>query len=117
MPFVESAPHILEMLQWLNQKDPGNAYVGNILSLCRKYASSVGSVAQPSVSLSPRETELLALMAEGLNRRQIAEHLCITEETAKSHMKNIYQKLEVNSKVAAIKIAQNRGYLAKCRIK
>ena len=114
MPFVESAPHILEMLQWINQKDPGNAYVGSILSLCRKYAGLIGSVAHPSASLSPRETELLALMAEGLNRRQIAEHLCITEETAKSHMKNIYQKLEVNSKVAAIQIARNRGYLANC---
>lgn len=52
--------------------------------------------------LSKRETEVLELLAQGKSYSMIADELFITKETAKSHIKNIYSKLQVNSKSEAI---------------
>lgn len=52
--------------------------------------------------LSPRETEVLELLAKGKSYSMIAQELFVTKETAKSHIKNIYSKLQVNSKSEAI---------------
>ncbi|UII20185.1 response regulator transcription factor [Fulvivirga ligni] len=56
----------------------------------------------PNSPLSPRETEVLELLAKGKSYSMIAQELFITKETAKSHIKNIYSKLQVNSKSEAI---------------
>lgn len=59
--------------------------------------------------LSKRETEVLELLAQGKSYSMIADELFITKETAKSHIKNIYSKLQVNSKSEAIaKATQDR---------
>ncbi|MFH1527273.1 MAG: response regulator transcription factor [Bacteroidota bacterium] len=52
--------------------------------------------------LTPREKELLQLMAVGLSRQQIADKLFISFHTVTTHLKNIYSKLHVNSKSGAI---------------
>lgn len=111
MPFVESAPHITGMLQLIVQNNPGDEYVDRILSLCRKYEQTIHELSYHPVPLSQREIDILRLAAEGMSRKEIAARLYISAETAKTHFKNIYQKLGVSSKVSAIKIAQNRGYL------
>lgn len=56
----------------------------------------------PNSPLSARETEVLELLAKGKSYSMIAEELFVTKETAKSHIKNIYSKLQVNSKSEAI---------------
>jgi DNA-binding NarL/FixJ family response regulator len=56
--------------------------------------------------LSPRETEVLELLSEGKSYSVIADELFIHKETVKSHIKNIYFKLQVNSKAAAIEVAK-----------
>ncbi len=111
MPFVESAPHILELLQIVIHKKPENEYVKRVLSLCQQYNQIIHSQLHTAVVMTKREISILSLSAEGLNRKEISNRLFITEETVKSHFKNIYQKLEVSSKLSAIKIAQDRGYL------
>ncbi len=55
--------------------------------------------------LSPRETEVLQLLAKGKSYTMIAGELFIDKETVRSHIKNIYQKLNVNSKASAIERA------------
>ncbi|MFI1971449.1 response regulator [Streptomyces cinnamoneus] len=52
--------------------------------------------------LSPRETEILGLLAEGLANRQISRRLFISEATVKTHLVHIYGKLGVDSRTAAI---------------
>jgi len=47
--------------------------------------------------LSPRETDVAALLGRGRNRQFVAEELCISLETAKSHATNVYRKLGVHS--------------------
>ncbi|GAA0890714.1 response regulator transcription factor [Fulvivirga kasyanovii] len=56
----------------------------------------------PNSPLSGRETEVLELLSKGKSYSMIAQELFITKETAKSHIKNIYSKLQVNSKSEAI---------------
>lgn len=56
--------------------------------------------------LSKRETQILELIGEGKSRGQIANELFIDLETVRSHIKNIYLKLDVNSRADAIKLAR-----------
>lgn len=62
-----------------------------------------------SIFLSDREKEVLALLADGLSYKMIADKLSINYETVHSHIKNIYQKLHVNSVQEAVsKALRNR---------
>ena len=52
--------------------------------------------------LTPRENEVLLLLAKGLNRDEIAAKLFISPETVKMHIKNMYKKLKAKNKVDAL---------------
>ncbi|TDQ06403.1 response regulator [Pedobacter metabolipauper] len=56
--------------------------------------------------LTKRETQILELISIGKNRSQVARELFIEIDTVKTHVKNIYLKLHVNSKADAIKVAK-----------
>jgi NarL family two-component system response regulator LiaR len=55
--------------------------------------------------LTPRESEVLKLMVEGMNNRQIAESLVVSQSTAKFHVSSILAKLHVESRVEAVALA------------
>lgn len=55
--------------------------------------------------LTPREREVLALVVEGLNNREIAERLVVSRATAKAHVSNILSKLGVTNRMEAISVA------------
>jgi DNA-binding CsgD family transcriptional regulator len=61
--------------------------------------------------LSQREHEVLALVAAGKTNRETAATLFITEATIKTHLLNIYAKLGVSDRAAAVAEAFNRGLL------
>jgi DNA-binding NarL/FixJ family response regulator len=61
--------------------------------------------------LTKRETEILEAIALGKSRGKIASTLFIDLETVKTHIKNIYLKLDVNSKEDAIKVARESKYI------
>jgi DNA-binding NarL/FixJ family response regulator len=61
--------------------------------------------------LSKRETEILEHIATGKSGTRIAAELFIDAETVKSHIKNIYAKLNVNSKADAIKAAKENKFI------
>ncbi len=61
--------------------------------------------------LTKRETEILEQIATGKSRKRIAEELFIDLETVKSHIKNIYHKLNVHSKADAIKTAKDNKFI------
>jgi DNA-binding CsgD family transcriptional regulator len=60
-------------------------------------------------SVTPREREVLALLAEGLTNRQIAERLVVSEHTVHRHVANILRKLELPSRSAAAAHAARAG--------
>jgi DNA-binding CsgD family transcriptional regulator/pimeloyl-ACP methyl ester carboxylesterase len=61
-------------------------------------------------SLSPREREVLALIAEGLGNAQIADRLSISEKTVRNHVSNLFDKLGVWTRAQAIVFAHERGF-------
>jgi DNA-binding NarL/FixJ family response regulator len=58
---------------------------------------------------SPREREVLHLLAEGMTGEQVAERLVISTETVRTHVRNAMAKLEANTRVHAIAIALRQG--------
>lgn len=67
-------------------------------------------VPTPSI-LSPRETDVLRLLAAGLSREQIAEKLCISPETVKSRAKTMMIKLDVSNSAGAVHRGHELGIL------
>ena len=61
--------------------------------------------------LTPREMDVLRLMAEGLSNQEIGEKLSISAESAKVHLKHIFGKLGVTKRVECALVAQRRGFL------
>ena len=59
--------------------------------------------------LTSREEEILGLAVNGIKTDQIANRLSISIETVRSHFKNIYHKLDVNSRTEAVIFAMQRG--------
>ena len=66
-------------------------------------------VTQRAFGLTPRESEVLNLVAAGRTNRQIAEELFISESTAGVHVSNILGKLGVSSRTEATAVALSQG--------
>ena len=61
--------------------------------------------------LTARESEILALLPEGLSNREVASLLFISEATVKTHLLSLYRKLEVNNRVRAIEVGRLNNLL------
>ena len=62
--------------------------------------------------LSPREREIMHLMAEGLTAEAIANELNVSVETVRTHVRNVIRKLQARNRVHAIALALERGEIA-----
>ena len=65
----------------------------------------------PRSSLTPRELEVLQLVAGGSSNREIGQQLMLSEATVKSHLVHIYDKLGVRSRTSAVASAREQGVL------
>lgn len=105
---------------WL---DPGianrvlSAYAGNasggapqaVPSPQQQQSPQPAAKQKSSLSLSPRETEVLRLVADGLSNQKIAERLGLGLETVKTHMRHIMEKLAVSDRTEAAVKAMKQG--------
>lgn len=109
-----SAQEFLEMLRGLQQ---GEAAIDR-KTVSRLLESFSALTHQPSDSvneLTPREIELLQLIAEGLSNKAVAEKLYISENTVKYHLKKILQKLGVQNRTEAVAYALSAGLISSKR--
>lgn len=65
--------------------------------------------ANPLADLTPREREVLALMAGGLSNKRIAARLSISEKTVKTHAGHVFAKLGVKDRLQAVLLAKQHG--------
>jgi len=98
---TKNAPHN-RILDAINEVGKGGAPMSS--NIARMVVESFQR--NQNSPLSPRETEVLEHLSEGKSYSVIADELFIHKETVKSHIKNIYFKLQVNSKAAAIEVAK-----------
>jgi DNA-binding NarL/FixJ family response regulator len=90
-----------ELLQAIDQVAQGGAPMS--AKIARLVVESFQK--NPVSPLTERETEILSLMSKGKSYSNIAEAIDISKETVRYHIKNIYSKLQVNSKADAIEKA------------
>ena len=99
--YLTKTSNYSKLLQAIDEvKNGGSPMTGNIARMV------VESFQRNNNSpLTRRETEVMEMLSKGKSYSIIAEELYIHKETVKSHIKNIYYKLQVNSKAAAIEKA------------
>ena len=90
--------------------------VDDLLAIPHPPASSISRAQAASDSipyevLTPRELDVLRLLAQDLSNPQIAERLVVSRRTVEAHLRSIYEKLGVKSREAAIRVAVERGLL------
>ncbi|MGH3503769.1 MAG: response regulator [Nocardioidaceae bacterium] len=71
----------------------------------------VSRIRDPQPDLSPRELEIMTLVAGGSSNREIARQLFVSEATVKSHLVHVFTKLGAESRTNAVAIARQRGLI------
>ena len=112
LPFAELGYHVLPLLREVERKGTYPArYLGRLIQECEQYERNRSTLQPRQISLSEREGEVLHMLDEGLKHEEIAERLFISVPTVRYHVKNIYGKLEVNNKLAALQKGKSLGLL------
>lgn len=99
-----------EVLQALRDVNSGGAPMSSFIA--RKVVQSFyrqSSTSPELAKLSAREEEILSLVAKGFGNKDIARNLNISNETVRAHLRNIYEKLHVNSRSQAVVKFMNQG--------
>jgi len=93
-----------EITSAINRVMQGGKYVPeSVMELFRKR--------RMTPDLTPREMEVMVQLRDGLTNEAIAARLGVTKDMIKLHLKNIFNKLDVNDRVSAVREAYTRGFL------
>ncbi len=65
-----------------------------------------------ALGLTPRELEVLQLIAEGLSNKEMAERLFVSENTVKTHASRVFDKLGASRRTQAVQLAKSQGLIA-----
>ncbi|SHO48403.1 LuxR C-terminal-related transcriptional regulator [Anaerocolumna xylanovorans] len=117
MPFYLEREAIITLLKELFMKEEVKAtmppaelsFLKDILNTC---GVEMAETREPE-TLSERETEVLMELAQGITNREIAERLCISQATVKTHVLSIFGKLGVSSRMMAVEEGRKKGLISR----
>ncbi len=112
--FINAGPLLQYRMSKLNRMNKLSNYGKNILNYIETDLSSRADCINTNTQLdplSPREYEILKLLPTQLSYPEIADHLYISYSTVRSHVKNIYMKLNAHSRLEAVNIGRARGLI------
>jgi LuxR family maltose regulon positive regulatory protein len=124
-PFVELGPPMQDLLTRLQEQNEAPGYCKTLLAAFRDDSPVVTeeglnrhappSLPQPDTPallepLTVREQEILAQLIQGKTNKEIGEHLFVSVYTVKTHLRNIYKKFDVTSRLQAVNKAMAAGY-------
>ena len=89
--------------QWL-EKDSANRAMAKLV---RREAKG----REVATLLTPREIEVVRMVAKGLTNKEIASELCIADGTVKIHLHNIYEKVKINRRAELVRFADEFGLI------
>ena len=129
-PFFELGPAMADLLERLHKQNVAANYIERLLAAFPDFEIASDDLPSEFETLTPihnqktklenvliepltnRELDILELLAQRFQTKEIADKLCISPETVKSHLKNIYQKLSVGNRREAVEQAKILGILA-----
>ncbi len=88
--------------------DGGTYFPGEVVAAL----AATGPVPDGGPSLSPRETEVLQLIADGMENKQIATELGLSEATVKGYLRNVFDRLGASSRAEAVATALRHGMIS-----
>lgn len=105
---------LIELLKRIHDGEPplSPAIARRMLSALQQRVQKAAA-GSSDAGLTPREQEVLALLGRGYQLAQVAENLAISHNTASSHVKSIYRKLNISNRAEAALAAAGRGLLEK----
>lgn len=98
-----------EIVQALRAVAAGQAVFGGIAATRALAALATAAAARPLPQLTEREAQILDLMARGLTNAAISERLFLSDKTVRNHVSNIFTKLGVSDRAAAVAQARDVG--------
>jgi LuxR family maltose regulon positive regulatory protein len=118
-PFIELGQPMVDLLKRLRDGKGDGAHIDRILSVFPEEVAATAPRPSPSPRasspliepLTNRELDTLELLAKRLYDKEIAEGLSVSTETVRTHLKHIYQKLQVSNRRQAIIKAEEFGLL------
>lgn len=101
-----------ELIRAVNAVATGGGYLQAevTMPLLKRFASDARN-AKARMTLTLREMQILECLADGLTNKEIAIRLVLSEETVKSHVKNVYEKLGVSDRAHAVAIALRQSII------
>lgn len=94
---LRAAQSVLDGAQWIDRE------------AMDQVAGLIGQASEAPTPLTPRETDVVRLVAQGRRNKEIARDLGISEGTVKMHLHNLYEKLSVSSRTELAMLARDRG--------
>ena len=113
--FVDEGTPMMTLLRTLEKTGVASAYVGRLLSAMTPHARRAPSPSGLIDPLSERELDVLRLLGTDLDGPDIARHLVVSLSTVRTHTKNIYTKLGVNNRRAAVRRAAELNLVSHAR--
>jgi DNA-binding CsgD family transcriptional regulator len=86
--------------------------IGDVVAVRDDPPTAVDQARVRALGITPREHEILTLMAAGLSNREIAEALFVSENTVKTHSRRLFEKLDARRRTQAVRIAKQAGLIA-----
>jgi PAS domain S-box-containing protein len=113
--FVDAAGHVRSVRAQHLPLRRGDTIVGVlILAFDARYLPSepIASGIEPHPRLTPRQREILDLIASGLSTSEIASSLSLSTETVRNHLRSVFRELQAHTRIEAIAAARRLGLLA-----
>lgn len=113
-PFVDAADDLASLLKQLSKREASSAFVRSISVAGGRVQDPVASDHPELIEpLSDREVDVLRLLRTDLSGPEIADELAVSLNTLRTHTKNIFEKLGVNSRRAAVRRAEELELFAR----
>ena len=103
-----------QLLQSIRAVSRGEAVLGSALAatVLTEFRNKIGFSEETQALLTPRERDVLALMAQGMSNQSIADTLVVSVPTVKVHVSNILEKLGASNRTEAVAEARRLGLLS-----